>query len=57
MAVSAAMHRLAEKELPFQRLDVDQSLAKEMFKENRHKLKQIPSIAASSRDGGDFTVN
>ena len=50
MAISAAMHRLAERELPFQRLDVSEELAKEMFQDNRHKLSQIPSIAASSRD-------
>jgi len=48
MVISAAMHRLAEKALPFERLEVDANLAKEMFVENKYKLGQIPGIAAKS---------
>jgi len=49
MVLSAAMHRMAEKALPMERLVVDASLAQEMFADNRFKLAQIPSIAAKSK--------
>ena len=51
MALSAAMHRLAEEALPFERLEVTADLALEMFKDNQYKVKQIPSIASSSKNG------
>ena len=51
MALSAAMHRLAEEALPFERLEVTAALALEMFKDNQYKVKQIPSIASSSKNG------
>lgn len=52
------MHRLAERALPFERLDITSDLASEMFKDNPHKLAQIPSIAAASlaADGAAVTV-
>lgn len=56
MAFSAAMHRLSEKALPFERLDVSADIAKVMFEDNKHKLKQIPSIAAGSKDGSTITM-
>ncbi len=51
MTLSAAMHRLAEKELPFECLDVSIPVAQEMFKDNQYKLAQIPNIAANSQSG------
>ena len=56
MVFSAAMHRLAEKELPFERLDVEADLALEMFKDNQYKLRQIPSIATNSRTGEHYNL-
>jgi large subunit ribosomal protein L39 len=53
MVFSAAMHRIAERALPFERLEVDAAVANEMFADNRFKLKQIPSIAANSKLGTD----
>lgn len=51
MVFSAAMHRLAEKALPFERLDVSEELAKELFKDNQYKINQIPSIVENSKGG------
>ena len=45
------MHRLAEKALPFERLDVEKDFAMDMFKDNQYKISQIPGIAESSRTG------
>ena len=51
MVISAKLHRLAEEEIPFERLLVDVNLAKEMFHDNEHKKKQIPNIAKNSPSG------
>merc|ERR1712154_71965 len=56
MTISAAMHRLSEQHLPFERLVVDASLAKEMFEDNKHKSLQIPDIAAKSKSGHSITL-
>lgn len=56
MVISAAMHRLSERGLPFERLVVDAKLAAEMFSDNRYKAKQIPSIAAKSKSGNSVTL-
>jgi len=56
MVISAAMHRLAEKALPFERLEVDANLAKEMFVDNKYKLDQIPNIAKKSEKGSSVTL-
>ena len=56
MAISAAMHRLSEKQLPFERLVVDASLATEMFANNKFKVAQIPDIAAKSKSGHSVTL-
>jgi len=56
MAFSAALHRMAEKRIPFERLTVDAKLALEMFSENQYKHNQIPSIASSSSDGNSITL-
>ena len=56
MTISAAMHRLSEQHLPFERLVVDASLAKEMFEDNKHKANQIPDIAAKSKSGHSVTL-
>lgn len=51
MTLSATMHRLAEKAVPFERLEVSTSVALEMFRDNQYKVKQIPSIASTSPSG------
>ena len=56
MTFSAAMHRTAEKRLPFERLVVDAAVAMEIFRDNGHKVSQIPSIAAASSDGHSVTL-
>ena len=56
MAISASMHRLSEKVLPFERLVVDQKLAVEMFADNKYKAKQIPNIASKSKSGHSVTL-
>ena len=45
MVISAQIHRLAEQELPFQRLTVHTDVALAMFEENPYKTEQIPNIA------------
>jgi len=45
MSISAVMHKLAERKLPFERLVVSEAVALEIFRENPHKTSQIPSIA------------
>lgn len=54
--ISAKMHRLAEEELPFERLVVDELKAREIFSSNQHKLKQIPDIAKKSPSGTSVTL-
>lgn len=56
MVLSAAMHKMAEKALPIERLVVDAKLAEQMFTDNKYKLSQIPSIASKSRGGGSVTL-
>jgi len=56
MVISAAMHKMAEKALPMERLVVDAKLAQEMFEDNRYKLAQIPSIAEKSKGGSSVTL-
>ena len=56
MVISAKMHRLAEEELPFERLVVDELKAREIFSSNQHKLKQIPDIAKKSPSGTSVTL-
>lgn len=56
MVISAKLHRLAEEEIPFERLLVDVNLAKEMFHDNEHKKKQIPNIAKNSPSGTSVTL-
>lgn len=48
---SMEMRKLAQKNLPFERLEVRTELALEMFQDNQYKSKQIPEIAANSTDG------
>ncbi|XP_046973405.1 39S ribosomal protein L39, mitochondrial [Vanessa cardui] len=46
--LSAEYVQLCRKQLPIERLDVSQELALEMFVDNQHKVKQIPSIAKAT---------
>jgi len=48
---SLEMRKLAQKNLPFERLEVNVDLALEMFEDNQYKKKQIPEIAAGSATG------
>ena len=56
MVISATMHRMAEKELSFERLVVDAKLAAEVFADNKYKTKQIPNIAEKSKSGNSVTL-
>jgi len=56
LVFSAAMHRIAEKALKFERLVVDANLALKMFSENQYKTLHIPSIAAKSTGGNSVTL-
>ncbi|XP_030571085.1 39S ribosomal protein L39, mitochondrial [Drosophila novamexicana] len=48
-AISAEMVKLAAQDLRIERLEVDQELAKEMFKDSRYKSEQLPSIAQQNQ--------
>lgn len=50
MVFSSIMHKLAEADLPIERLVVKPELAAEIFKENQYKSAQIPSIAESANN-------
>ncbi|CDW54000.1 39S ribosomal protein L39, mitochondrial [Trichuris trichiura] len=43
---------LRKKDFPIERLDVDVSVAKEMFQDNRFKSEQVQSIANTMKKGG-----
>ncbi|CAD7080371.1 unnamed protein product [Hermetia illucens] len=51
---SAELIKLAAKDLKIERLDVSNALAMEMFKDNRYKTEQLPSISA--QNNGQVTV-
>ncbi|XP_055597723.1 39S ribosomal protein L39, mitochondrial [Uranotaenia lowii] len=53
-ALSIEMIKLAQQDLPIERLDVSLELAQEMFSDNPLKLEQIPSI--SGQHNGSITV-
>ncbi|XP_035892541.1 39S ribosomal protein L39, mitochondrial isoform X1 [Anopheles stephensi] len=53
-ALSIAMVKLAQKNLPIERLDVSSELALEMFHDNPYKREQIPSVAG--QNNGQVTV-
>ncbi|XP_034484262.1 39S ribosomal protein L39, mitochondrial [Drosophila innubila] len=48
-AISAEMVKLAAQDLKIERLEVDQELAKEMFKDSHYKSEQLPSIAQQNQ--------
>jgi len=48
--------RLGFTDMKFERLDVDASVALDMFQHNRFKREQIPLIAAQSHSGNDVTL-
>lgn len=56
MVFSAQMHRLAERQLKFERLVVDASLALKMFEDNQYKSAQIPSIASGKGTENKVTL-
>merc|ERR1711997_1183402 len=56
MVVSAAMHRLSEQSLSFERLVVNAKLAQDMFADNQYKIQQIPHIAKKSKTGDSVTL-
>ncbi|XP_053687936.1 39S ribosomal protein L39, mitochondrial [Sabethes cyaneus] len=53
-ALSVGMIKLAQQELPIERLDVSNEIALEMFRENPYKREQIPNISA--QNNGLITV-
>nr|XP_029724650.1 39S ribosomal protein L39, mitochondrial-like [Aedes albopictus] len=53
-ALSIEMVKLAQQDLPIERLDVNSELAQQMFSDNPYKREQIPSI--SSQNNGLITV-
>ncbi|XP_061165514.1 large ribosomal subunit protein mL39-like [Saccostrea echinata] len=55
-AVSMIGSCLAKEESNFERLEVDEKLALEMFKDNEYKCRQIPEIAKSSSSGSRVTL-
>ncbi|XP_016994768.1 large ribosomal subunit protein mL39 [Drosophila takahashii] len=48
-AISAEMVKLAAQDLRIERLDVQQDLAQEMFKDSKYKSEQLPSIAQQTQ--------
>ena len=52
--LSAEMVKLSNKNIAIERLVVKEKLALQMFENNRHKIEQIPDIAAHS--SGNFFV-
>lgn len=48
---SLEMRKLAQKKMPFERLEVKKEVALAMFEDNQYKSKQIPEIASTSHDG------
>jgi large subunit ribosomal protein L39 len=48
------MVALCQKNLKFERLEVNVDLALEMFKDNRYKTEQIPHIASQISEGKIF---
>jgi threonyl-tRNA synthetase len=48
--MSAQMVNLCQKNLKFERLEVNVDLALEMFKNNKYKAEQIPHIASQLSD-------
>nr|AAL49047.1 RE50565p [Drosophila melanogaster] len=53
-ALSAEMVKLAAQDLRIERLDVQQDLAQEMFKDSKYKSEQLPSI--SQQTNGRVTL-
>lgn len=55
-SLSAEMVKLSLAALPFERLEVDASMALKMFADNRFKTHQIPQMAAQSTSGNTVVV-
>lgn len=52
--LSADMVKLASQEIPLERLQVHEDIAKAIFRNNKFKLAQIPNIASGS---GKFAIS
>lgn len=52
--MSSQMVALCQKNLKFERLEVNVDLALEMFKDNKFKAEQIPHIASQISEGRIF---
>lgn len=48
--------KLCYEDVPFERLEIDASVAAKMFEDNRFKSAQIPQIAAQSETGSSVVV-
>jgi large subunit ribosomal protein L39 len=55
--MSSQMVALCQKNLKFERLEVDVDLALEMFKDNKYKTEQIPHIASQISEGKIFSLS
>lgn len=55
-ALSIVGTKLIKESATFERLDVDQEIALEMFKDNKYKCQQIPDVAKSSVTGSHITL-
>ena len=56
LALSLELSPLISKDCHFERLVVSESVAMEMFEDNRFKMDQIPAIAGSSEEAGKVTI-
>ncbi|XP_037077996.1 39S ribosomal protein L39, mitochondrial-like [Pollicipes pollicipes] len=54
--LAGMMRRLGQLALPLRRLDVSVELALQMFADNEHKRRQVPSMAEQSETGNRVTV-
>ena len=54
--ISRIIAQLGHEDYHFERLSIDASKALDMFKDNRFKEQQIPSIAAQSESGNDVIL-
>lgn len=53
---SAEMIKLSREKLPFERLEVNEEMALEMFADNKYKKEQIPHICKSSPSGNSLIL-
>ncbi|XP_074598079.1 mitochondrial ribosomal protein L39 [Brevipalpus obovatus] len=55
-SLTSMFWQLKANSMPFERLDVSMNLAKDIFQDNVHKLKQLESISKESNDEQRITI-